>query len=421
MLFENSKTVSKFTMLWLAIFPIMNIYKFVAFLSFAWMFFLVLYLLAVCKTQRIKIFTLPNNYLIYWGWTAVSLVISNNGALKITYLIPGGIYFCLFTAMLGFSIYFFDNQKFLKYYNRIVNICCIVIIIQFVFILCAGFHFSCILPFLPLMDDMPTSAIISQQLISDRVCAFFREPAHCAAYLLPALVIELFSSNNESRFYSKRSLFITAVLILLQSGVGLVGVFLVYIFKFVGYANKSMKKKLILFLVIVPIMSTITVFYLNTELGSGMLERSTEIRLESENGNESSGFLRVVRGYVVYDFLPTSNKIIGVSEDELDNLLRLSPINLLYTGNRQHDLYFNGIQSELIYHGAIGLCVYLFFLMSLYKNNTKMGKCLILLLIAISSMSEEYHSYFVMIILVLAYNQKILENEKDCILHPKRI
>lgn len=417
MLLEKDKIVTKFTMLWLAIFPLLNIYKFVAFLSFAWGLFLVLYLIAIIRTHRTNLFTLPNNYLKYWVWTAVSLIIANIGSLKITYLIPGGINFCLFTAMLGFSIYFFDNDLFQKYYNSVVNICCVVVIIQFVFIFIADYHFSCILPFLPLMDDMSTSAIIDQQLKSDRVCAFFREPAHCAAYLLPALAIELISSEEDSSFYTKKSLFLSVVLILLRSGVGLVGLIVIYIFKCVGYAQESIKKKLILLLVIVPVLSIISVFYLRTEMGSEMFERSTEIRLESEDGNESSGYLRVVRGFLVYDILPVFNKIIGISEDDVDNLLRSGPIYLLYTGNRQHDLYFNGIQNELIFHGAIGLSVYLLLLLSLYKNNTQAGKCFILLLIAISLMSEEYHSYFVMLILVLAYNQKKIENEKNCLLY----
>jgi hypothetical protein len=354
-------------------------------------------------------------FLFLWAYLAITNVIISIGHLSITTFVPGGITFFVFAFTYLFLCGALDFSLYKKYYKAIALVCVLFWGIQEIMFFTTGTRVAGLIPFLDIAGELTTDELISKLRYIDRSASFFREPAHFFQFLTPILCIDLFDEKNRGKI-SSFSIILIGCMLLSRSGNALLGLAVVMTAKGIFWLSQKGSNWALL-LVLAPIAVFAINFYVQSEMGVAMLERADEFDNES-----ASGYLRVVRGFMVYSAMPLTNQLIGINSEVLESMLPNLGV-LFLTGDADSDMYFNGFQNILIHDGLIGLLFYLIFYVSIFKKTTPTGKSLIWLTLALSLISNIYLTYCMMICMVVATieirNNK--EYEKNRILHQKRI
>ena len=380
--------MSKLVMLLLAAYPILSYYRGLAGFSYAELLTLLLFSFACIKEKSIAI-NISSSYKKFWGYAAISLILTSyiSGSFKLTYLIPGGLAFFIWSIALGLTIKYFDFKILKKYLYLIFFIASILLIGQELLYQTIGSRF---VPFLPLgkqltIYDMSYSELVALRTYGPRYCSIFAEPSYFALYALPVLAIELFSMQNKNKPLTSFSIFIIFILLLLKSGVALLGMSLVLFIKFFTFYKNANKSVIVLFsLCCVPVLIFLVMKFIGSETGSDLLARSEEF-----SSNSSSAYFRVIRGYIIYAQLPLVNKFLGMSTDLL---LTLNIPELIYSVDDSSNLYFNGIQTILMKQGLCGLILCFCFYVRLYKQADLISRCLLWILLFYSLVDQIFLS-----------------------------
>jgi len=347
---------------------------------------------------------------------------SNNGGLVdplpkglTVYFIYWAVLYTLFAMQLPISMIqtyltfflFFSTFKleyFLKIYKLFALICIVFFFAQEITYQVSGVRISGILQFLPLHIDMGMSDFLGRLADSDRSSSFFSEPAHLAQFLLPLLAIELF--YDKGKYHSYFAIIIGALLLLLRSGNGLLGMMAILLFLLPYYFTKRGAGKWLSFSAILLLIGIVGYYYINSDMGGMLLERQSELGSTYEGGNRS-GFLRVWRGLYVYGDYSVLEKLLGCPNEA-------TQLSHVYASGMQMadsaELYFNAFQKILLNTGIIGLGIFVFIIVRLWRGNSVCGKALLGSLVAISFISAIYMSHTMILFLVLAQSLKSVKN-----------
>lgn len=383
-----------------ALYPILVIYQ--SPLPFVWGD-LLLFLLALYGIIRYKYFSkLSTTFFFLWGYVAITNIINSIGQLSITTFVPGGIMFFMFAITYLFLCDALDYEKYKKCYKSIAIICVLFWAVQEFIYLFFGTRVSGLIPFMDVAGDVSVTNLIAIQQLGERSCSFFKEPAHFVQFLLPILCIDLFEVRGKKNI-SSFSWILIACMVLSRSGNALVGLAVILLFKFY-YMFKRTDKRFINALFIILFVTIGVYYYMNSEMGMSMLARMDEFDRE-----QSSGFLRVVRGFIIYSELPLINQLAGINFDVLESYLpKMSLFD--FTGNTNEDLYVNGFQNILLRSGFFGVLFYLFFFISIYRKTTDTGRSIIMLTFALSLIANIYLAYPMMICMVVSTIEMKLKN-----------
>ena len=199
---------------------------------------------------------------------------------------------------------------------------------------------------------------------SVRSSSFFSESAYFAQFMLPLLALEVFYVSNRKSYF--RAIIMVIVLVALQSGNALFGL-VVFILCFIKYVYSKMN--IIVFVCFIFSISLVGLIasplLLKTEQGEKLMLRQEQ--LESDQNKNSSGFLRIWRGYFVYASLNAKEQLFGLNNKEiLKRRIASSPV--FFTFKSENDLYFNAIHSILLQTGMIGLILFFIFIIFSYPN-----------------------------------------------------
>lgn len=294
-------------------------------------------------------------------------------------VLPIGLVISFAQAFLFFETIKFDY--FVKAYRLISIVCIAFFWLQEVSFQTTGYRPSGLIPFLPIMisDESINDLAYQQMYISERSSSFFSEPAHFVQFLFPLLCIELFSSYRNLI----RALTIVLTLLFLRSGNAMIGlgvIAIIYVFQLFS-SHESFSKKVVILIVII-IAGYGGMRYVQSDVGIKLIERQEEIDLNATSGG--SGFLRVVRGYLVYGDYNVLEKIIGLrSQERIAEHTKKFSAAFSYG---QSD-YYNGIQYVLVHSGLIGMFIFLALLLKLWKRNNLCGKSAILCFLALCFIS----------------------------------
>ena len=171
-------------------------------------------------------------------------------------------------------------------------------------------------------------------------------------------------------------------------------------FNFVSKFDWFLKsKKWKLYLLLVFLMSPLLMFvinsFLNTGYASDLLERLNEISFDA-NSNVS-GFIRIFRGYVLWNDMDFMSKIFGVSTNYvLGNLVTYYNSYWLFS----EELYLNTFQSKLVYAGILGVFLYIYWLYSVFRKSDVCGKVLMFVLLVLMLMESVNLSLILMYVLL---------------------
>lgn len=335
-------------------------------------------------------------YVIYYWITSIICFTS------ISDLFPFGI--IRKYLLYGYFIQVIQLSELKKIYRIVAYVCIIFFGFQEITLQITGYKISGVSDYLPLsFVDTSDAAKYRDSVVNlDRCASFFREPAHFAQFLLPYLAFSIFQENNRRKFLDV--VIITIVLIFLRSGNALIGLGVILIMYFGNMLKTTKKNKVILSLGVAILASTSLVLYQKSEMGAKMLERKDTIMLSDEAEVTSSGFLRIVRGYLLYEELPTISKLIGCNnQNKIDEYINSPSLYLYFTAIPD---YFNGVQEVLIRTGIIGLLIFTMLIKSLWGKNTQTGKAILLLFVVISFVGTTFFSSLMLLYIVIATKEK---------------
>ncbi len=327
-------------------------------------------------------------YFFYWAFVFIIISVQ----------LPLSMIQSYFAFFLFFST--FKSEYFIRIYKAFALICIVFFFLQEVSYHLTGIRISGAISFLPKSGDITMSEYMSVQAEGLRSCSFFSEPAHFAQFLLPLFAIEIFYDKHKMHIWY--AIVIGAALLLLQSGNGILGMAAILFFLLPHYFTKGRKNKWQAFLTATLFISVVVYYYVNSEMGLSLLERQNEISMDYEGGSRS-GFLRIWRGFYVFDDYSFFEKIFGCPNDKAQLAHVYSSGMIMNVGA---ELYFNAFQKILLNTGLVGVGIFVFVCYKIWHNNTICGKAILLTFIVLSFISAIYMTHTMILYLLLADNMK---------------
>lgn len=403
---NNSYAASncKIPMFLLAVFPILD-YYYVGTSNFTLATVSSL-LLFVC-TLRIGKFSfkrVPNSYCWYWVYSALQIyLIAGIGGWSDC--IPGGVRFVIFSLSVFAFASYFDIYALQKYMRWTFLVASFLWFFQNIVWLSTDVKIS---TFLPLTNSILSNHMTYKELtlwqnevggeLIERFSSLFSEPSHFAQYSLMLLSIELFIGNNKNKLYTRFSVMIVAMLFLMQSGAGLMGLGFIAIVKLLYVLLVTRKKKYYFFLaVLIPLFIIGIRWYLNSQAGSYISERTEQLDYTNESST-SSGFVRLYFGWYKYGELSPVQKILGTSRTAI--------------GEMREGGFFNGVTNVLCAQGLIGLFLLIIFYAKTCKMKEPYSGAASLYMLFISLIASTYLGGLMLISVAIALGVHWKENAK---------
>lgn len=364
--------LTKLAMFILALSPILSIYKLIGPFSFSSFLAILIFITAFQFKRKQLALTLP--FFILWGYVSINFLMCT-ATISLSSILPGGFNFFFFAVSVLAYGAFFDFDLLKRYTRYIFLIASVLFLIQFFLQIGTGTRVSF---FIHLSDrlnygDLTYHQIVQSQLSGERFCSIFLEPAYFAEYGILTLVLELFLDESKDKIVTPLALFYGTIIIMSRSGVGLISLVVLMVLKLIQFGILNKKKNYFVYtFLLLPFLYYGVNYYLQSELGSAMMERSSEIT----DSEQSSGFSRVLQASLVYDNLELSDKVFGLGEVFVSDL---------------HDkgVFFNGVFSILTSLGAVGFLLYLWFFYSGAKKYPPV-LCLCITFLVISAMEWTY-------------------------------
>lgn len=366
-------------------------------------YMLILFLSAfVIARKRFKVSVMPKAFWLVFVYVCMMWTYNNHFAIW-TVFPPGGWLFFMFAlAVVGGTISF--SQKYLKKYMRIVLFVAIALFwVQFILMITTGSHRYCFVP--PLTgsftyEGMSYAELVAHQLRGERPCSIFMEPSYMAYYSLAYLTLEWFGYEIKNKLFTKEVMLILITLLALRSGSGMVGGTILFAVKmFSMFWNASIGRRIAMILLLIPLIVGSFFVYLNTEAGQAMLSRSSELSTES-----TSGYTRVVGGYLMFDTMSPSEKMVGIPNAREE-------FGIEYADGRTY-FYINGVQTILISLGYIGALVYLLFYISLFRKVSLQSRMSIIMLLTMGLLESNYLNAYMMLFTIIPCGEYYLNYKK---------
>ena len=169
---------------------------------------------------------------------------------------------------------------------------------------------------------------------------------------------------------------IVAMLFLIQSGAGLMGLGFLAIVKLLYILLVTRQKKYYFFLaVLIPAFVIGVRWYLNSQAGSYVSERTEQLDYTDETAT-NSGFVRMYFGWYKYGELSSNQKLLGTSRAAI--------------GEMREGGFFNGVTNVLCSQGLIGLLLLILFYAKTCKKKDPYSSVASLYMLFISLIASTY-------------------------------
>lgn len=382
-------------MISLALYPLLCYYVGPANISYGQILMMLFVALSIVKHSNNR-FDYPKGYFIFWGYIAVITFLMSMRPIDI---IPGGVNFFVWSLILGASSRLY-NEAYLRKAMQFVLLASSVVLIYQIFIYeTTGVKICAVLP---LSSQLSYAGLTYQDMVlhqtsslGNRFSSFFMEPSYFAQYCLCFLVIEMFCCHNRGKLLSKMTIISVLVLLIIRSGVGLIGLVILGLAKIWRLKTTMKKSQFLMMLFFLAVIGFFAINnFLSSDYGSSLMERSAEFE-----SDDSSAYYRIVRGFLVFIDLPLLNKIIGMSSADL---LSFNSIALSSMASSGSILYFNGFQTLLIRNGIIGLLLLSCILINSARKGDSLTRMCLFLLLLISLMEQIYLMAPMLLLMVVA-------------------
>ena len=382
--------LSKISMFLLAILPILDYYVFAGQFNYADIAGILVFSLAfLCGV--LHRYSIPKSYLLYWVYVTLQIYfIAGIGGWSD--YIPGGVNFAMFSMFLfGFAATFKLDLLY-KYMKWVFILASALLLFQQLIYLTSHIKVSV---FLPLGNQLTYVGMTYKELVNvqssisggliERFSSIFTEPSHFAQYGLLLLSIELFKPSNLNKLFTKFSIFIAIILILIQAGSGFIGLLAIAIIKLVYVVFITREKKYYFYLaILIPVLLVVVNSYLNSAAGAYISERTSELGLYDDRDQTNSTFVRVYYGWYAWGDLDIFHKLFGASRSYISAL--------------RESGFFNGVTYVFCTQGLVGFILLLSFFYIHCKGKTVLSAAIALIFLVISLFGSTYLGALMMIV-----------------------
>lgn len=331
-------------------------------------------------------------------------------------------------AILCFSSDFIDIDKTLSLYTKVVLFLSCIIFVQVIIYKITGNIKPWVInskyfPAVFVNDDYFSGGYLVQLGGSTfRASSLFSEPALFAQYVSPCLILNIFKDGKKNYWFL---IMVTIATLLTKSANGMVYVIVAWIFTIFYLLYLQFKKKnryikskylIIIFviLIIFPFIYSNVYNYL-VKGDNSLFSRLLEI---NDTRGESSGSMRVMRGWHVYSGLKLHEKIFGIGNGNIEEYLDCHS-GIVPTFTQAYNGYMSGLSGIFVNSGLIGGILFFVWWITNFINDNKMSKALLLFLLVylIASNSLFTLNFLLVLVLVITNNQieEKLKKEKRLI------
>lgn len=321
---------------------------------------------------------------------------------------------------------FFDCKIAFKVYSNVAIVLCVIIFIQVVLNLVTSSVTPWVInnsmfPAIYTNNDFFSGgylALIEKSLY--RPSSLFSEPALFAQYVTPCLIINIYKRQKTHKEYIVMTL-ITISVLLARSANGIIYVFAAWIFagiylsiKKIRYKELKVKKRYILLIFLfIAFLPKLIQLFVEKIFSGDIFSLSQRIAEILDVKGESSGSMRVVRGWQIFFGLSPVEKILGIGTGNIVPYLDLHPyIVKMFTS--AYNGYMSGLASIFVNSGIIGGFIYLSWWLRYYcsKKVVVKGLQVFLLLYLLASNSFNTVQFMLTIVMVISLEkQKEIENQ----------
>lgn len=387
---NKSPFICKISMAVLSTLPLLAWYKISFPVGLGYALILLLGTIVIVK-NRFRINVVPLTFWFVFAFVCFMWMYNNDFSFW-TLFPPGGWVFFIFALALIWGVITFDLNLFKKYMRWIVILSGVLFWIQFIMVVTTGSPHFCFVPNLTgafSYEDYTYADIVRTHLSGKLPASIFLEKSYLAYYFLTYLALIWFETKEKRKMFSKEIIFVIATLIASRSGTALIGFSILLSAKvFSMFWTANIKRRVLLIVLLIPMIIGAIYLYVDSEMGQLMLNRTEELSTEG-----TSGYSRVVGGYMMFDQLSPEEKIFGIP-DARDRFGFLA-------SKGSFVFYVNGIQSILLNLGYIGALVYLLFYVNLFRKVNITSRMAIIVLLIMSLLEANYLNPYMMLLTII--------------------
>lgn len=382
--------INKLSMAVLATLPLLAWYKIPFSVGLGYALVLLIGIIVIVK-NRFRINVIPLTFWLVFAFVCF-MWMYNHDFSSWTLFPPGGWVFFIFVLALIGGVITFDINLFKKYMRWIVIISGVLFWIQFVMVVTTGSPHFCFVPNLTgafTYEDFSYADIVRKHLSGQMPTSIFLEKSYLAYYYLTYLALIWFETTEKRKMFSKEIIFVIATLIVSRSGTALVGFSIMLSVKaFYMFWTANIGRRILLIVLLIPMIIGAVYYYVDSEMGQQMLNRTGELSTEG-----TSGYTRVVGGYMMLDQLSPEEKIVGIP-DARERFGFISSRGTLV-------FFANGIQTILLNLGYIGALVYFLFYVNLFRKVNITSRMSIIVLLIMSLLESNYLNPYMMLLTII--------------------
>ena len=402
---NKSPFFNKLSMAVLATLPLLAWYKIPFPVGLGYAFILLLGTIAIVK-NRFRVNVIPLAFWLMFAYVCFMWMYHHDFSFW-TLFPPGGWMFFIFVLAVLWGVLAFDIGLLKKYMRWVVLISLALFWVQFGLKVTTGSQVYCFVPNLTgafTYEEMSYSELAANQLLGERPCSIFMEPSYMAHYFVTYLAIVWFDSVAQKKWLNKEIILIIITLIALKSGSGMVALAVLFAVKmFSMFWSANVGRRILLISILIPLVIFVVDIYMGSEMGQMMLSRSNELSTEG-----TSGFTRVVGGYLMFDQLDFNEKMIGIPDARERFGILESDGSLFF--------FANGIQTILLSLGYLGALFFLVFYIVLFKKTSLASRMCIIILLVMSLIESNYLNPFMMLLTIIPcadynYNKLIIRHK----------
>ena len=237
-------------------------------------------------------------------------------------------------------------------------------------------------------------ALLQSNKFGFRPSGFFTEPAHFCEYVIYCLPMILM--KNRKNIWHYIVFILTAIAILIsRSAIGyvcmtaIIGMWLVI--------EKKIQTRFIIFIVVVA--------FITISFKFGFFENALNRFSTVKTIGASTGTIRLLRGFIIFNKLPFGYKIFGIGAGNYAAFINSYNIITMFDRSlARENEYMNTISMILVYGGILGVLIYVYALYQIIRNANNMQIiCFTILLLLLVSSNIFYSATYIMPMLLISY------------------
>lgn len=292
--------------------------------------------------------------------------------------------FYLFCACV-MSAMFFDLDYFIRKYRGLVIFATALMVVQTLLFYWKGYVLFGTIPGLKVSNPGYDQDVERRTFASFyRPGSMFLEPSYYAQFVFPYLAYTLFSKNRRQKYL--KAMVPTIGCVLSTSGQGIIISSMLWAARFVDNTLRLKKRSINLRTVLVLILALLSVLAMAK---TPMLQTSLQRLFGDPYGGSAAS--RIYRGYAIYQRLKPIHKIIGVGYGHVRVYLSTEDIRTEYSmGEDTYSEYMNSIADILVSLGVIGVGLFSWMMIRLWRSTSGFRRACTLTLLLLSAVSAYF-------------------------------